>query len=161
MLQSGTACLTNYSISNVEPAAATGRRGDGKPTRQRGAEFMAVILVVDDMRSMRDLVKAVLAKQGHEVVTREDGEQALAFARSDRADLVITDINMPNMGGVELVTALRKLTDYAATPILMLTTETTGDKKQAARDAGANGWIQKPFEPERLVAAVETTLAKL
>ena len=122
---------------------------------------MATILAVDDMRSMRDLVKSVLEKRGHKVVTQEDGNTAIKYAQSNSVDLVITDINMPNMTGLDLIGKLRNLPDYARTPILMLTTEDTDEKKQIARSAGANGWIQKPFNPDRLVNAVEKTMAKL
>jgi two-component system chemotaxis response regulator CheY len=121
---------------------------------------MANILAVDDMRSMRDLVKSVLEKRGHTVVTEDDGQTALKFAQSNRVDLVISDINMPHMNGISLVEALRTLPGYRNTPILMLTTEDAQDKKNQARAAGANGWIQKPFNPERLVNAVDKTLAK-
>ena len=121
---------------------------------------MATILAVDDMRSMRDLVKSVLEKCGHSVTTMDDGDSALDFARSTPVDLVITDINMPNMTGLDLISELRNLPSYSKTPILMLTTEDTAEKKQTARSAGANGWIQKPFNPERLVSAVEATLIK-
>lgn len=119
---------------------------------------MARILAVDDMRSMRELVKSVLEKRGHEVFIHESGDKALEFARNSTVDLVISDINMPEMNGVDLVAHLRELPSYAKTPILMLTTESTPDKKQSARLAGANGWIQKPFNPERLAAAVEKTV---
>ena len=122
---------------------------------------MARILAVDDMRSMRDLVKAVLEKRGHEVIVHEDGVEALAWARSESADLVITDLNMPNLDGIGLVSELRRLEDYSRTPILILTTEGSDESKNQARDAGANGWIQKPFDPERLSTAVDKTLAKL
>lgn len=121
---------------------------------------MATILAVDDMRSMRDLVKSVLEKRGHSVVTQGDGDQALSFAQSNNVDLVISDINMPAMDGISLVDELRKLAGYRNTPILMLTTEDAQDKKNQARSAGANGWIQKPFNPERLVTAVDKTLSK-
>ncbi|MBL7004423.1 MAG: response regulator [Gammaproteobacteria bacterium] len=119
---------------------------------------MATILAVDDMRSMRDLVKSVLEKKGHAVTTHEDGVQALEFAKSNKVDLVISDINMPNMTGIQLASELRKLPSYAKTPILMLTTEDAQDKKQQAKASGANGWIQKPFNPERLLTAVSKTL---
>ncbi len=121
---------------------------------------MANILAVDDMRSMRDLVKSVLEKRGHSVTTQDDGETALAFAQSNKVDLVISDINMPKMDGISLVEALRALPGYRNTPILMLTTEDAQDKKNQARAAGANGWIQKPFNPDRLVNAVDKTLSK-
>lgn len=122
---------------------------------------MATILAVDDMRSMRDLVKSVLEKRGYEVITQEDGMQALEYAKNNSVDLVISDINMPNMSGLTLAGELRKLPGYAKTPILMLTTEDADQKKQEARAVGANGWIQKPFNPERLVNAVEKTIAKV
>lgn len=121
---------------------------------------MASILAIDDMRSMRELVKSVLEKRGHSVSICEDGTDALRFAENQQVDLVISDINMPQLNGIELVAALRQLPGYAATPILMLTTEDTTEKKQQARGAGANGWIQKPFTPDRLAAAVDKTLAK-
>ncbi|MCK4707016.1 MAG: response regulator [Gammaproteobacteria bacterium] len=121
---------------------------------------MANILAVDDMRSMRDLVKSVLEKRGHTVTTQDDGQTALEFAQSNNVDLVISDINMPVMNGITLVESLRALSGYKNTPILMLTTEDAADKKNQAKAAGANGWIQKPFNPERLVNAVDRTLSK-
>lgn len=121
---------------------------------------MATILAVDDMRSMRALVKSVLEKRGHTVHTEEDGDMALTYAQSNSVDLVISDINMPNMNGISLVDALRQVPGYSKTPILMLTTEDDPDKKNEARAAGANGWIQKPFNPDRLETAVDKTLGK-
>ncbi len=121
---------------------------------------MAIILAVDDMRSMRDLVKSVLEKRGHTVVTHEDGQLALDWAKNNNVDLVISDINMPNMSGIQLASELRKLPGYVKTPILMLTTEDAQDKKQKAKASGASGWIQKPFNPERLSNAVEQTLGR-
>ncbi len=122
---------------------------------------MARILAVDDMRSMRDLVKSVLEKRGHQVDIQESGSKALKFAKSNQVDLVITDINMPEMSGLELVGELKKLQTYSKVPILMLTTESTADKKQLARSLGASGWIQKPFNPERLAMAVEKTITRI
>ena len=121
---------------------------------------MAKILAVDDMRSMRELVKSVLEKRGHEVHICEDGEAALQHARANGVDLVISDINMPQRDGISLVEALRQLPGYARTPILMLTTEDAQDVKNRARAAGANGWIQKPFNPDRLINAVDKTLSR-
>lgn len=121
---------------------------------------MANILAVDDMRSMRDLVKSVLEKRGHKVTIHDDGKTAYEFAQSNTVDLVISDINMPIMDGISLVESLRALPGYSRTPILMLTTEDAADKKNQAKAAGANGWIQKPFNPERLVNAVDKTLSK-
>ncbi len=121
---------------------------------------MATILAIDDMRSMRDLVKSVLEKRGHTVVTHEDGQAALTFAQSSSVDMVISDINMPNMDGISFVAAVRQVPGYERIPVLMLTTEDSGDKKSQAKAAGANGWIQKPFNPDRLVAAVDKTLSR-
>lgn len=121
---------------------------------------MATILAVDDMLSMRNLVQSVLEKRGHAVVIHDDGSSALEYAQQHAVDLVISDINMPNMDGISLVKALRELPEYQKTPILMLTTEDSGDRKNQARAAGANGWIQKPFNPERLINAVDKTLSK-
>ena len=121
---------------------------------------MATILAVDDMRSMRELVKSVLEKRGHNVVIQDSGTAALDYAKDNDVDLVISDINMPQMNGISLVGALRQLPNYARTPILMLTTEDAQQKKTEARAAGANGWIQKPFNPDRLVTAVTKTLDK-
>ncbi len=121
---------------------------------------MTSILAVDDMRSMRELVQSVLEKRGYTVSTAEDGLKALAAAQKAPFDLIIADINMPNLDGVDLIKHLRGLPGYETTPILMLTTESADEKKRAARTAGANGWIQKPFNPERLANAVEKTLAK-
>ncbi len=121
---------------------------------------MTSILAVDDMRSMRELVQSVLEKRGYTVSTAEDGLKALAAAQKAPFDLIIADINMPNLDGVDLIKHLRGLPGYETTPILMLTTESADEKKLAARTAGANGWIQKPFNPQRLANAVEKTLAK-
>ncbi len=121
---------------------------------------MTTILAVDDMRSMRELVKSVLEKRGYTVNTAEDGLKALAAAQTTKFDLVIADINMPNLDGLDLIHHLRGLPGYQNTPILMLTTENADEKKSEARHAGANGWIQKPFNPERLANAVKKTLAK-
>jgi len=121
---------------------------------------MLKILVVDDQLVMRELVRSVLESQGYQVVLAEDGDIALGIARNEPFDLVLTDINMPNMSGISLTSKLRRLDAYQTTPILMLTTETSDFKKGKAKNMGANGWLQKPFEPKRLIKAVSTMLAK-
>ena len=121
---------------------------------------MASILAVDDQKVMRELVNAVLAAEGHQVTTAEDGVEALALAREHSFDLVLSDINMPNMNGISLVSKLRRLDHLENVPIIMLTTESGEFKKDKAKKMGANGWLQKPFEPERLVNAVNITLQK-
>jgi len=116
---------------------------------------MTRILAVDDSASMRQMVTFTLKSAGFEVVDAEDGVKALALAKSSKFDVVVTDVNMPNMDGITLCSELRKLPNFKFTPILMLTTESSGDKKQAGRAAGATGWIVKPFNPEQLLATVK------
>jgi two-component system chemotaxis response regulator CheY len=120
----------------------------------------ATILIADDSRTMRDMVRAVLEADHHSVVEAPDGRQALAVAQAHAADLVITDVNMPVMDGLALVRALRERAEYRFTPILVLTTETGDDMKQRGRAAGATGWLVKPFDPERLRQTVRKILGR-
>ncbi len=119
---------------------------------------MAKILVVDDSASMRQMVEFTLKEAGHQVMVAEDGQAALGLAKGSGADLVITDVNMPNMDGITLIRELRALPTYKFTPILTLTTESTTEKKMEGKDAGATGWIVKPFNPEKLLATVNKVL---
>ena len=120
---------------------------------------MAKILAVDDSRTIREMVKAILEQMGHEVLLACDGREAMDIAREAPVDLVLTDINMPNMNGTSLVYKLRRMDTYQNVPILMLTTETADFKKEKSKNLGANGWIQKPFDAARLEKAVKTMLA--
>lgn len=115
---------------------------------------MTKILAVDDSASMRQMVSFTLKSAGFEVAEAADGVEALKVAKSQSFDVVISDVNMPNMDGLTLVKELRSLGTYKFTPILMLTTESSSDKKQAGRAAGATGWIVKPFNPDQLLATV-------
>ncbi len=115
---------------------------------------MPCILTVDDSVSMRQLVSFTLKQAGFEVVECVDGADALAKAPGARADLVLTDVNMPKMDGIELIRNLRQLPAYKFTPMLLLTTEAAADKKAAGKAAGATGWIVKPFDPDQLVATI-------
>ena len=119
---------------------------------------MASILAVDDSSSMRQMVSFTLKSDGHEVTEAEDGKIALDLAKSANFDLVLTDVNMPNMDGITLISELRKLPGFKGTPLLMLTTESAGDKKQAGKNAGATGWIVKPFHPDQLLAVIKRAL---
>ena len=119
---------------------------------------MAQVLVVDDSASMRNMVKATLVSAGHQVKDAENGEAALGLAKSGTFDAVITDLNMPVMDGITLVKELRGLSSYTYTPILLLTTESAGDKKMAGKEAGATGWLVKPFNPAKLLATVDKVL---
>jgi two-component system chemotaxis response regulator CheY len=115
---------------------------------------MATVLTVDDSPSIRQMIKVVLAPAGHTVIEAGDGAQGLEKAKASRMDLVITDLNMPIMNGLELIRALRKLPALTGLPIVFLTTESNDAIKQEAKAAGATGWITKPFKPEQLLAVV-------
>jgi two-component system, chemotaxis family, chemotaxis protein CheY len=116
---------------------------------------MARILAVDDSPAMRQMVSVTLRSAGHVVVEARDGREALEMARIPPAvDLVITDVNMPNMDGITLVRELRQLAHFRGVPLLVLTTEATEKRKQEGKAAGATGWIVKPFDPQRLLSAV-------
>ncbi|MCK5497603.1 MAG: response regulator [Gammaproteobacteria bacterium] len=119
---------------------------------------MASILLVDDSVTMREMVSFILTNAGHEVKETEDGVEALQFAIGQSVDLVITDLNMPKMDGITLTRELRALTEYKFTPILILTIETGVDKKKQVKDAGATGWIEKPFDPDSLLTTVNRVL---
>lgn len=119
---------------------------------------MASILAVDDSASMRQMVTFTLKGAGYDVTEAKDGQEALNIAKSNRFSLVITDVNMPNMDGIALTKELRGLPNYKFTPILTLTTESSSDKKQAGKSAGATGWIVKPFNPDQLLATVKKVL---
>ena len=115
------------------------------------------IMTVDDSRSVRQMVAFTLQQAGYTVVEAVDGRDALAKL-STQVNLVITDLNMPNMGGIELIKAIRADASYKFMPIIMLTTESQMDKKQEGKAAGATGWIVKPFNPEQLVAVIKKVL---
>jgi two-component system chemotaxis response regulator CheY len=119
---------------------------------------MATILAVDDSASMRQMVAFTLKSAGFNVIEASDGQQALEKAKQNPVDLVLSDVNMPVMDGIELVKNLRMLPEYKFTPILMLTTESAGDKKMEGKSAGATGWLVKPFNPEQLLATIRKVL---
>lgn len=119
---------------------------------------MARILTVDDSKSIRQMVSATLRDAGHVVTAAEDGKQALSLAKMQPFDLVLTDVNMPRMDGISLIKELRTLGDFRFTPILTLTTESSGEKKAEGKSAGATGWIVKPFDPDKLLATVKRCL---
>ncbi len=113
------------------------------------------ILAIDDSRTMRTLLKAALGRVGYQVDLAEDGEAGLQrFAETD-PDVVITDINMPNLDGFGFIERARKLSRGRVVPILVLTTESAPEMRARARSVGATGWIVKPFDDEKLVWAIE------
>ncbi|MBO9713467.1 response regulator [Sphingomonas sp.] len=113
-----------------------------------------LILTVDDSPSMRMLLKATLTAQGYRIESANDGEHGLERMHEVQPDLLITDINMPKMDGFQLIEAVRAEAGFRGTPILVLSTEFSDEKKARARDAGATGWITKPFEAAKLGAAI-------
>lgn len=116
------------------------------------------ILAVDDSASMRQMVAFTLQSAGFEVTEAEDGAVALGLAQKEKFKLVLADVNMPNMDGLTLVKNLRTLPDYKFTPLLMLTTESTPEKKAEGKAAGATGWLVKPFNPEQLIATIRKVI---
>jgi two-component system chemotaxis response regulator CheY len=116
------------------------------------------ILAVDDSSSIRQMVTLALTRGGYEVITADDGNAGLAKARTSRADLVLTDLNMPGMNGLAMIREIRKLPTYTGVPILFLSTESDPSVRQEAKSAGATGWIVKPFQGEQLLAAVKKVL---
>lgn len=119
---------------------------------------MASILAVDDSASMRQMVSFTLKGAGYDVTEAKDGQEALNIAKTGKFNLIITDVNMPNMDGITLTKELRSLPAYKFIPILTLTTESSGEKKTAGKQAGATGWIVKPFNPDQLLATVKKVL---
>jgi len=120
---------------------------------------MADILVVDDSASMRHMVKFTLEMDGHVVTEGSDGEKGLELTKSKQFDLVITDVNMPKMNGIEMTGKIRKLSNYKSVPVLLLTTESGLSKKQEGKSAGATGWLVKPFDPAKLSQTVSKVIA--
>ncbi|AIW15501.1 response regulator [Vibrio europaeus] len=119
---------------------------------------MTKILAVDDSVSIRQMVSHTLRDAGYDVETANDGRDALSKVTTSKFDVVISDVNMPNMGGFELVKALREKPQYKFIPILMLTTETSTDKKQQGKSAGATGWLVKPFNPDTLLKTLKRVI---
>lgn len=116
-------------------------------------------LTVDDSKTMREMVSFTLKSAGFEVMEAEDGAQAISVLGGNSFDIIITDLNMPNMDGIELIRNLRSNPSYGSVPILMLTTEADNNKKMEGKEAGATGWIVKPFQPEKLVEIVNKVCA--
>ncbi len=117
-------------------------------TAQNG---LRTILTVDDSPSIRQMLSYVLETNGYKVLQASDGVEGLEIAKSNRIDMVLTDQNMPKMDGLTLIQELRALPQYEKTPIVMLTTESSLAMKEQGREAGATGWMVKPFDPDRLI----------
>lgn len=116
------------------------------------------ILTVDDSASMRQMVTFTLTGAGFEVVEAVDGKDGLAKLAGKKVNMIITDLNMPNMDGIEMVRNIRAMPEYKFIPIILLTTESQDSKKKEGKAAGATGWIVKPFKPEQLLAVIKKVL---
>ena len=112
------------------------------------------VLAVDDSASIRQMVSFTLKSAGYEVIEAVDGQDGLDKAKAKSVNLILTDQNMPRMDGLTLIKNLRGLPQYASTPILMLTTESSDAMKSQGRAAGATGWLVKPFDPQKLIEVV-------
>jgi two-component system chemotaxis response regulator CheY len=119
---------------------------------------MRSILAVDDSASMRQMVSFTLRSSGYDVIEAVDGQDALDKIGDRQVDLVLTDQNMPRMDGLTLIRQLRGQDRFKRTPILVLTTESSDEMKQAGRAAGATGWMVKPFDPARLLEVIGKVL---
>lgn len=116
------------------------------------------ILIVDDSESVREVVSFTLSSKGYNVLVGKDGTDALQYLNGSEIDLVITDLNMPQMDGISLIKEIRTHESYQYTPILLLTTESQAAKKQEAKAAGATGWIVKPFVAQKLLDVVQKVI---
>lgn len=117
-----------------------------------------VIMTADDSASMRQMISFTLKNAGYDVIEAVDGKDALEMLNGTQIHMLISDFNMPNMNGPELVRQVRAMPAYRFIPIIMLTTESQDSKKQEGKSAGATGWIVKPFKPEQLLAVVKKVL---
>src|SRR5512142_189874 len=117
------------------------------------------IMVVDDSASLRQVVGIALKGAGYDVLEACDGKDALGKLKGQKIHLIICDVNMPNMDGITFVSEAKKLPEYKFTPVIMLTTEASEDKKQAGQAAGAKAWVVKPFQPAQMLVAVAKLVA--
>jgi len=117
-----------------------------------------LIMTADDSASVRQMVSFTLKQHGYEVVEAVDGKDALVKLQGQKVDMLITDLNMPNLDGIGLIKGARALPACRFIPIVMLTTESQDSKKQEGKAAGATGWIVKPFQPDQLIAVVKKVL---
>jgi two-component system, chemotaxis family, chemotaxis protein CheY len=112
------------------------------------------IMIVDDSASMRQVIGIALRGAGYDLIEAADGNEALSKLDGTKINLIVTDINMPNMDGITFVKEVKQLPKYKFTPIIMLTTEVNQAKKDAAKEAGAKAWVTKPFQPKTLLEAI-------
>ena len=120
----------------------------------------ASILTVDDSASIRLTTRVALSNAGYQITEAVDGMDGIAKLNAGQFDLIVTDLNMPNMDGLTMIRELRKMPAHMGVPVIFLTTESDNDMKQQANAAGATGWLTKPFDPESLVKIVRKVLGK-
>ncbi len=116
------------------------------------------IMTVDDSASVRQMVSFTLREAGYNVIEASDGKDAVSKINLADLNLIVTDLNMPNMDGIELIKTVRSMPKYKFLPIIMLTTESQNEKKMEGKNAGATGWIVKPFKPEQLLAVIKKVI---
>lgn len=116
------------------------------------------IITIDDAQTMRKMIRFTLQTTGHQVLEASDGQEAFDTLKNKPVDLIITDVNMPRMDGIELTRKLRSTPLHSRTPIVLLTTESSPEKKNQGRAAGATGWIVKPFSQKQLLSIVAKVL---
>ena len=117
-----------------------------------------LIMTADDSASVRQMVAFTLKQNGYDVIEAVDGQDALDKLTTQRVDMLLTDLNMPNMDGIGLIKGVRSATPNKFIPIVMLTTESQASKKAEGKAAGPPGWIVKPFKPEQLIAVIKKVL---
>lgn len=118
------------------------------------------IMTVDDSRAVRLTIALTLKQAGHRVIEAASGEEALELLKTEKVDLIISDFNMPGMDGSQMTRLIRTNKEYRSIPIIILTTENSQARLSEAREAGAVGWMNKPFKSEHLVAAIKTLSEK-
>ena len=128
------------------------------PNKQIDENQKKTILIADDFENTRFVIEFTLKQAGYDVLKAVDGQDALRYFDGRKIDLLVTDLNMPRMDGLELALEVKKMQQYQAIPILLLTTEVSEEKKQKAKDAGVTGWIQKPFVIDKFLSFIKKAL---
>jgi two-component system chemotaxis response regulator CheY len=118
-----------------------------------------LIMTADDSSSVRQMVRFTLQQAGYDVIEANDGREAFEKIAQNQIHMLVTDLNMPNLNGIELVKKVRAMPQYRFIPIVLLTTESQAAKKQEGKAAGATGWIVKPFKPDQLINVVKKVLS--
>lgn len=113
------------------------------------------ILIVDDSATVRQVLRMTLSGAGYDIVEASDGQEAVVYLVDNKIDMLVTDLNMPNMDGIELIGQVRRSPGNRFMPIVMLTTESQPELKKKGKSAGASGWITKPFTPEQMLSVVQ------